>query len=75
VVIKMDIEGGEWELLSRMEQEGIAQLVDELFVEIHYKHPDLSSYGWDVFSSHSQEDAVALLRHWRSLGVYAHYWP
>ena len=70
VVIKMDIEGGEWEVMAQMEQAGLHLLVDELFVEIHYQHADLREFGWDHFAAHTQPEAVALLRHWRALGVY-----
>lgn len=75
VVLKMDVEGAEWGILEHMEQTGVAQVIDELFVEIHYQHPNMSLYGWDAYVGHTQEDAFALLSHWRELGVYAHYWP
>ncbi len=47
----------------------LAKFIDELFVEIHYKEPDLADFGWNDFS-HSKDEAVALLQHWRDLGVY-----
>jgi hypothetical protein len=71
VVIKMDAEGGEWEILASMEQVGIHTLVDELFVRIYYKGPaGVEIDQNDRYAAHTQNDAVALLHHWRALGVY-----
>jgi len=74
VVLKMDIENMEWEMLAALERRGLERVIDELFVEVHYKHPDMVLYGWDNFD-HTREQAWALVKHWRDLGVYAHYWP
>jgi hypothetical protein len=76
VVLKMDIEGEEWNLIPALERSGAHELIDEFFVEIHFKHPLMSYYGWDVFSAHTLDEARALLNHWRyDLGVPSHYWP
>lgn len=35
IVVVMDIEGGEYELLTRMEEEGLWDWIDEFYVEFH----------------------------------------
>jgi len=74
VVLKMDIENMEWEMLPALERRGLDKVIDELFVEVHFKHPDMVRHGWNIFD-HTREQAWALLKHWRDIGVYAHYWP
>jgi hypothetical protein len=42
VVIKMDIEGGEYETIRNLVAEpSIAETVDEIMVEVHYAHPEM----------------------------------
>ena len=75
VVMKMDIEDGEWELLKYMEKSDVMYLIDELFVELHFHHPKMRGFKWDIFN-HSIDDAYNLLQHFRKdLGIYAHPWP
>ncbi len=75
VVMKMDIDGGEWTLIPKLLKEGILQdYVDEFFVEIHFHHPLMSVHRWDSFP-HSLEEAKELMNQLRNLGIYAHYWP
>ena len=105
VVMKMDVEGLEFDLIERMISDGSYKLVDEvrydmynrtfnsttifsfvsenrqpflffiqLFVEIHYTHPEMSLWGWDMFS-HSLSDAQALFTKARDAGMYIHPWP
>jgi hypothetical protein len=38
-VVKMDIEGGEYKVLTSMLADGSINRIDELFVECHYSHP------------------------------------
>lgn len=47
----------------------------EFFVEIHFKAANMAVHDWDKFVGHTREDARELLEKYRSLGVYAHYWP
>lgn len=76
VVLKMDIEGGEWALLPHLIKQGVLpSYVDELFVELHFAHPRLASWGWNKFRPHTLEDARAMMERLRELGVFAHYWP
>ena len=75
VVMKMDIEDGEWELLKYMEKSNVMHLIDEFFVELHFHHPKMRSFKWDIFN-HTIDDAYNLLQHLRQdLGTYAHPWP
>ena len=75
VVIKMDIEGDEWEVLKHMERKKVFPFIDEMFVDLHYNHPRMHRYGWHVFK-HTRDDAYNLYKHLREdLGVFAHPWP
>ena len=77
-VCKMDIEGGEWNLLPILEDNGTLDLFAELFVEIHFKHPSYrmsNTAHWDIHKKYTKEQARALLERYRSIGLYAHYWP
>jgi hypothetical protein len=72
----MDIEGTEYEAMPAiMKEDGMTDLIDELFVEIHYKHPEMANFGWDGFSPHTINDAHTLLQKFRNTGVAVHPWP
>ena len=76
LVVKMDIEGDEYAVLKDWEKRGIFPLIDELFVEVHYKHPDMEPFGWDMFAPHTRQEALKLFTHLRNdLGVFVHPWP
>ncbi|CAM6067477.1 unnamed protein product [Sphagnum tenellum] len=75
VVVKMDIEGAEWPILKRwMDDPEMAEIIDELFVEIHYKHPSMLQYHWGKFD-HTREQATQLIAGLRSKGFFIHAWP
>ena len=107
VVLKMDVEGIEFDLLERIMADGNHKLIDEvgrkggshekgreyailclfyldkafpvtlqtqIFVEVHYHHPDMQRHGWDHFE-HSRSDAQVLFTKARDMGVYIHPWP
>lgn len=75
VIIKMDIEGGEWDILPAwVKDPAMARIVDELFVEIHYHHPTMSAFHWDQFTR-TRDEAAQLLADLRAAGFYAHTWP
>lgn len=57
--------------LRRLE---MAQIVDELFVEIHYRHPSMLDYGWGQFT-HTWEEAAQLMAELRAKGFFVHAWP
>ncbi|XP_024367822.1 uncharacterized protein [Physcomitrium patens] len=75
VVVKMDIEGAEWPILKRwlLDLE-MANIIDELFVEIHYRHNTMLDYHWGQFS-HSREEATRLIASLRAKGYFIHAWP
>lgn len=76
VVVKMDIEGSEWDILHRWTQDpDMAAIVDELFVEIHYSDFSMGGFGWFQFEEHTREQAVHLLAGLRAKGFFAHAWP
>jgi hypothetical protein len=69
VVIKMDVEGEEWNLLPRLLQTGTAPLIDELFVECHHREtPSLPGLR------HSWNDCLSLFRNLSAAGVWMHEW-
>ncbi len=76
VVVKMDIESTEWPILQRwLEDLQMADIVDELFVEIHFQHPSMSAFGWDDFAPSTRDQASYLLACLRSKGFVVHPWP
>ena len=75
VVVKMDIESAEWPILKRwLEDPEMADIVDELFVEIHYRHPSMLAYHWNKFK-HTRDEATNLMAGLRSKGYFIHAWP
>jgi len=75
VVVKMDIEGAEWPILQRwLNDPEMAQIVDELFVEVHYHHRSMLDYGWGHFSR-TREEATQLMASLRAKGFFVHPWP
>eukprot|EP00403_Amphidinium_massartii_P012495 CAMPEP_0178415290 /NCGR_PEP_ID=MMETSP0689_2-20121128/23476_1 /TAXON_ID=160604 /ORGANISM="Amphidinium massartii, Strain CS-259" /LENGTH=315 /DNA_ID=CAMNT_0020036607 /DNA_START=103 /DNA_END=1047 /DNA_ORIENTATION=- len=61
VIIKMDIEGAEWEVIPCLSDSPSASLVDRLFVEEHYQ-------GWS-YGVTTQEEMDAAKTKLQSLGV------
>lgn len=75
VVVKMDIEGAEWPILERwLHDPEMVDIIDELFVEVHYNHPSMFDFHWNLFS-HSREEAHKLLASLRAKGFFVHAWP
>ncbi|KAG0559066.1 hypothetical protein KC19_10G076400 [Ceratodon purpureus] len=75
VVVKMDIEGAEWPILQRwLLDPEMAEIIDELFVEIHYRHNTMLDFHWGQFS-HSREEATRLIASLRAKGYFIHAWP
>lgn len=64
-----------------LEDPEMVKIVDELFVEIHYRHPSMYRFHWDTMTMPngtaipSREEATDLLVELRKKGVYAHAWP
>jgi hypothetical protein len=68
VVLKMDIEGGEWVLLPHLLETGALDLVDELMLECHPQGSETVS----VKLMH--QSCIDFINHFRSKGVFAHDW-
>ncbi|GAQ79019.1 hypothetical protein KFL_000220530 [Klebsormidium nitens] len=76
LIVKMDIEGGEWEVLpALLEAPAVLRLIDELFVETHYGDPIMRACGWDQFYPKKLEDALSLVNQLRQAGLRTHFWP
>lgn len=61
----------EWGFLfSIMQSPLIAQLVDEVYIELHFHFPSLY---WDHY--HSNWEALDCIRYLRSQGAIVHAWP
>ncbi|KAL3698690.1 hypothetical protein R1sor_012766 [Riccia sorocarpa] len=72
VVVKIDIEGAEWPILYQwVKDEELPKIIDELFVEIHYYHPD-NNLLW--VRQWSRENTTRMLAELRWKGWYVHYW-
>lgn len=75
VVVKMDIEDAEWPILQRwLFDPEMAEIIDELFVEIHYRHITMRDFDWEKFT-HSREEATKLIASLRAKGFFVHAWP
>eukprot|EP01097_Dermamoeba_algensis_P003888 TRINITY_DN2633_c0_g1_i2.p1 TRINITY_DN2633_c0_g1~~TRINITY_DN2633_c0_g1_i2.p1 ORF type:complete len:315 (-),score=77.64 TRINITY_DN2633_c0_g1_i2:188-1102(-) len=75
VVMKIDVEGNEWKLIPFLIKENVFPLVDELFVGIHFDHPNMTKYTWQKFVPHTYQDAVNMFNTLRSITHVVHYWP
>jgi len=67
VVLKMDVEGAEYEIVPHLLATGTTSLIDEFFVEVHTLMNDCCSHK-------KRDDAVRLLNALRLAGVYVHDW-
>eukprot|EP00271_Cylindrocystis_brebissonii_P016621 TRINITY_DN405_c0_g1_i1.p1 TRINITY_DN405_c0_g1~~TRINITY_DN405_c0_g1_i1.p1 ORF type:complete len:410 (+),score=40.08 TRINITY_DN405_c0_g1_i1:142-1371(+) len=75
VIVKMDIEGWEWDILPEWATDPeMLGIVDEVFVEVHYQHPTMTNFNWMKFK-HDRNEAAQLLNHLRSRGLFVHFWP
>ena len=72
VVVKMDIEGAEYDVVPHLLREKVANLIDELFLEVHTETNSCCKPPHDV--GRHRPDAVRLLQSLRDAGVYAHEW-
>ncbi|CAI5528770.1 unnamed protein product, partial [Closterium sp. Naga37s-1] len=91
VVVKMDIEGSEWDIFQAwLDSPLMPRVIDELFVEVHYNHPSMHFFTWTPRNfPHSRQQAGQLLNAMRSAGheagqllnamcsagYYVHAWP
>jgi hypothetical protein len=83
VVVKMDIEGGEWALIPHLKRTGALALIDELMLECHppgaesdqvfeRTYPDRAPVRLRRGEQHP--DCIRLINEMRLEGVYAHPW-
>ena len=72
VVLKLDIEGGEWQLLQHLVREGvIPYYIDEIMMECHAKDPNTYAIlGFKLLPP----ECMDLIADLREMGVYAHRW-
>lgn len=74
VVMKMDVEGAEFDLLPRMMETGALCLVDELFLECHYNRWQRSSPLRSTKFGRTYENCLSLFKSLRKNGVLVHQW-
>lgn len=74
VVLKMDIEGTEFDLLPRMFETGAICLVDELFLECHYNRWQRTSPNRTSKYKRTFSECLSLFEALRSNGVLVHQW-
>lgn len=74
VVVKMDVEGAEWELLSRLVETGAICLVDELFLECHYSRWQRCCPERTMKYNRTYGDCLELFQSLRRDGVLVHQW-
>lgn len=67
VILKMDIEGGEWELLQHLIETTAIEWIDELMLECHPRDPFASV---DVM----HQSCLDLTNHFRRIGIACHRW-
>ena len=72
LVVKMDIEGAEYQVVPHLLRSTALGLIDEIFIEVHTEvnrcctPPNDAGRHW--------EDAMRLVRDLRGAGLYAHMW-
>jgi len=71
IVVKMDIEGAEFEVVRHLINTGAVGLIDELFLEGHT--PELNGIK-GISVGHTYSEIFDLLGELRELGVHAHEW-
>lgn len=78
-VVKFDVDRDgsrdsfEWGFLySLIASETTLALVDELYIELHFRYPRL---GWVKMTKHSMQQALDMMRELRRCGLAVHAWP
>lgn len=74
VVLKLDIEGTEFDLLPRMLETGAICLIDELFLECHYNRWQRTSPLRTSKYKRTYSECMSLFQTLRSSGVLVHQW-
>lgn len=74
VVLKLDVEGTEFDILPRMLETGAICLVDELFLECHYNRWQRTSPRRTSKYKRTYNECMSLFQTLRNNGVLAHQW-
>ncbi|XP_076893950.1 uncharacterized protein LOC143546095 [Bidens hawaiensis] len=75
VVVKMDVDGIEFDLIAKMVESGAICLVDEMFLECHYNRKDGCCDGEkDLKYENGYRECLELYRSLRQIGVLVHQW-
>lgn len=74
LVVKMDIEGAEFDLLPKLLDTGAICLVDELFLECHYNRWQHRSPGRTTKYNRTYQDCLSLFNSLRHNGLLVHQW-
>ncbi|VFR00446.1 unnamed protein product [Cuscuta campestris] len=74
VVMKMDVEGTEFHLIRRMIERGVMCLVDELFLECHYRRRGRRRRRRTSKYEKSYDQCLELFSSLRQSGVLVHQW-
>jgi hypothetical protein len=77
---RRDAEGYEYEIVDTLLADGTTDLVDEMMLEVHYRHPAmLAAFKWcrqpEFWCKYSLHNATAMYQSLRTARVYAHTWP
>ena len=80
VVVKLDVEGFEFEIATSLLADGTHALIDELMLEVHYGHPDMRAmFNWCkkplFWCRYTLNNATNMYQTLRDAGVYTHHWP
>ena len=80
VVVKMDVEGFEYDIVSTLLADGTHALIDEMMLEVHYGHQEMRArFNWCrrplFWCRYTLDNATTMYQALRASGVYAHHWP
>lgn len=80
VVVKMDVEGYEYDIVQTLLADGTHALIDEIMLEVHYGHPQMRrQFNWcktpQFWCGYTLQNASDMYQSLRDAGVYAHHWP
>ena len=70
VVVKLDIEGAEYQVVPHLLAQGVAPLIDEMFIEFHTEINSCCKPPND--KGRHRSDGLSLVQRMRDAGIYAH---
>lgn len=74
LIVKMDVEGAEYDLLPKLVDTGVICLVDELFLECHYNRWQRCCPVRTTKYNRTYQDCLSLFQSLRQNGVLVHQW-